>query len=342
MATLRRKGIGGRAAVAVAALVGVAGIAGCESETADLIRELEAARGDCTMDAMRASSDECVQMFERYSEIGSEAINTYIGGVRALEEALRRTGGLSLDTAGLGRALSEEFLPGVTGSGETAIPGWPDPYGYAAGPTGPYPGGYPGGYVGGDPSPGGSLTDGYYGSSIPYDGSPATGNASGVPRAQRGVLLPPDVRLRRPWIEPEYDPRYRDDDADRRSPGYWPGSGYGASPGYGGMPGYGGVPGYGAPGYGAPGYGGYGPYGTAPGYQGYQGYQGYPVLPGYPAYPGYPGYPNGGGYPGYPGYGTVPGINDPRYGDPRYDPRYAPDGRLNDRTIQRSPRVYDP
>lgn len=333
MAILRRRSIVGRAAVAIAALVGVAGVAGCDSETANFIREIEAARGDCTMDALRASSEECVQMFERYSEIGSEAINTYIGGVRALDEALRRTGGLSLDTAGLGRALSDEFLPGATVPGVGANPGWLDPY--ATGPGtqygGGFPGDYPGGYAGND-RPAGPMPDAYY-------DTPRADGAGDLPRTQRGVLLPPDVRLRRPWTEPEYDPRYSGGDLDRSSPGYWPGSGYGVVPGYGGMPGYqGAVPGYGvAPGYGVvPGYGAYGgyaPYGTAPGYQGYQGY---------PPLPGYPGYPNGGGYPGYPGYGPVPGMTDPRYPDPRYDPRYAPDGRPNDRTIQRSPRAYDP
>jgi hypothetical protein len=330
MSTSWRADPAARGAFAAFALAASAALAGCESDTADLIRELEAARGDCTMDAMRAASDACVQMFERYAEIGSEAINTYIGGVRALDEALRRTGGLALDTAGLPGAVSDAFLPDrdlvdpIYAERSGAYPGLPpDPYGdrypgaYGAGP-GPYP-------------------DPYSASPDPYFGAP-DGDATGaVPRSQRGVLLPPEIRLSRPWIEPDTDARAFDDRYDR-APGYWPGSAYGVQGGTGswGYPGvsagYGIVPGYGYP----PAYGGYGypPYGTVPGLPGYQGYG---VPPGYYQDPRYGGYPGG----AYPGYGPLPGA-DPWIRDPRYDSRSGPDTRSTDRTNQRPPRAYDP
>lgn len=54
-------------------------------------------------------------MFERYLELGAEAVETYIGGVRAFDEALRRHPGIRFDTAGLGRVLTPGVVEGMGG-----------------------------------------------------------------------------------------------------------------------------------------------------------------------------------------------------------------------------------
>lgn len=45
-------------------------------------------------------------MMERYADLGVDAMETYIGAVKSLDQALRRMPAVQLDTAGLGRAIS--------------------------------------------------------------------------------------------------------------------------------------------------------------------------------------------------------------------------------------------
>lgn len=83
-------------------------LAGCEGESADLIREIDAAREGCTQEKLRAGDEECVRMFETYAGMGTEAIHTYIGAVKALDEALQRMPPPQFDTAGLGHAVTPQ------------------------------------------------------------------------------------------------------------------------------------------------------------------------------------------------------------------------------------------
>ena len=49
------------AAIVAAALL-PALLSGCEAEAVELVREIEAARGDCTREGLKASDEECVWM----------------------------------------------------------------------------------------------------------------------------------------------------------------------------------------------------------------------------------------------------------------------------------------
>lgn len=98
---------------------------GCEAEAVELAREIEAARGDCTPELLRASDEECVRMMERYAGMTADLMDTYIGGMRALDIALERMPPVAFDTAGLGYAISPEFRTGDP-IGEGASPRlWP-------------------------------------------------------------------------------------------------------------------------------------------------------------------------------------------------------------------------
>jgi hypothetical protein len=217
-----------RAIVAAAAALLVTG---CGGDAVDIAREIDAAREGCTEERLREGAEECVQMFERYAEMGTDALETYIGAMQALDEALQRRGyGLEgLDTTGLGRAITPGVLPTgrdpQTGpadptfgrSGSERSPSWGAAQpGYGAGggesdilPPAPGteseaprrsldPSGWPSGW--GEPERGSSA------SVYPAPGQgeaarPSGGSEARQPAPQRGVLLPPDERLRRPWLE---------------------------------------------------------------------------------------------------------------------------------------------
>lgn len=240
---------------------------GCDRSSAELVEEINAAREGCTEEELKAASEECVQMMERYAEMGTEAIEGYIGAVRSLDQALRRLPAAQFDTAGVGHAISPELAPqawedssrpaqglypsGPSLSRQRAAPSpdsrYADP-GYAGEQRyGDDPSGYGPGY---DPrEPYARDPRGYAGPGAAYDraragaGGPAYPDRYGRdPRASdprayppaRGPLLPPEQRLHRPWLEDDrgYDARY-----DRGyDPRYEP-RGYGADPrGYGADP----------------------------------------------------------------------------------------------------------
>lgn len=80
-------------------------LAGCDRETADLVGEINRAREGCTQEGLKARTEECVAMMERYAEMGTEVMHTTIGAVRSLDEALQRMPPASFDTVGLGPAI---------------------------------------------------------------------------------------------------------------------------------------------------------------------------------------------------------------------------------------------
>ena len=259
-------------------------VAGCDRDPAELAREIDAAREGCTEQELRAASEACVQMMERYAEMGTEAIGGYIGAVRALDQALRRMPAARFDTAGVGHAISPGIRdgapPAARRSGE---PGWDpsprrdDTSGSLRRPDGSYPRDrwYPGDAPYGDPAEydhpnAGDLYNdpygdpygdprgydpryeeeprygyppeapgGYRGPARPgfrprgsydprYDGDPSAGpdrwsgpepglDPRSAPQA-RGRLLPPEQRLRRPWLD---DARARDPRWPQRRPDGW-------------------------------------------------------------------------------------------------------------------------
>ena len=197
-------------------------LTGCDRDPEQVWREIEAARGDCTEEALKAGAEECVQMFERLADMGSDAMQTYIGGMRALDQALQRRGGMMFDTAGLGRAMT---VPG--GGADTLFDGT------AATPLATDPSSSVGDWGVGSEAPAGAYDPpGRFVDPVPAPGDPGrrewlTPSMEPTPRsapAPRGRLLPPEERLRRPWIgdvepieayypepapgEPAADPRY--------------------------------------------------------------------------------------------------------------------------------------
>jgi hypothetical protein len=93
--------------------------AACESGVAETARRLDEARAGCTEEKLRAGDEECVRMMERYMEMGSEAVETYLGALRTFDRALQRQPGLAWDTAGLGRAITPYDVPGGSGAEES-------------------------------------------------------------------------------------------------------------------------------------------------------------------------------------------------------------------------------
>ncbi len=108
------------------ALLALLTLAGCGSDTVELVREIDDAREGCTEEKLKAGAEECVRMMERYAEMGTEAMRGYIGAVKSLDRALRRMPPPRLDTAGLGHALS---LPAgsISGWGDTSAAAWERP-----------------------------------------------------------------------------------------------------------------------------------------------------------------------------------------------------------------------
>ena len=168
-------------------------LAGCD-DPAETVQEVVDARGNCSEDSLRVSSETCVRMFERYAEMVTEGIHTYIGGMKAMDRAIQRLPPANFDTAGLGRAIT---LPRDSS--------------FAASAEGTEPRAYE------------RLSDGY--EAAPYERAPRSPlyrypdereiapAETPPPAPRRGILLPPDARLDRPWLreeEPEEPRRYRE------------------------------------------------------------------------------------------------------------------------------------
>ena len=203
-------------------------LGGCD-DPAETAREVMDARGSCSEDSLRVSSETCVRMFGRYAEMITEGMHTYIGGMKAMDRAIQRLPPADFDTAGLGHAITRpsgglspdpappRFPPTARGEREYAEPppydapyGGPadawgepyDPYGppeeYTPGDVGHAPGGW-------ERGPRGPI----------YDRGPASEPepvAEAPPAPRRGVLLPPGARLARPWLGDDD----RDAQRDRR------------------------------------------------------------------------------------------------------------------------------
>lgn len=93
----------------------------CEKGAAEIVQEIDAARGGCTEELLRARDEECIRMMERYIEMGSEAMESYIGAVRSLDAALQRGDPIAFDTTGLGHAVSPGLLGGTSGDGGAGL-----------------------------------------------------------------------------------------------------------------------------------------------------------------------------------------------------------------------------
>jgi hypothetical protein len=196
---------------AAAALVVAGMLVACDRGAGELVRELDAARAGCSEEKLRSGDEECVRMFERYAEMGADALETYIGAMRALDQALRRSDATRFDTTGLGRALTGHLRTEADSAAgpETSQDRWPwlDPD-EASGGAGE---GWSTGTGARPPRPEHAgewvafpESDGPYG----RDGFELR---SRPPAAPRGVLLPPAERLRRPWIGGvDADPEYLD------------------------------------------------------------------------------------------------------------------------------------
>lgn len=214
----------------LAAAVSLILLVGCERGAADLVRDIDAAREGCTEEMLKAADEECMRMFERYADMAAGAMETYIGGMRAFDEAIRRRSGVLFDTAGLGSALGDGLRRALDPSAadptsRVRVPArdpWQsggyapqvDPY-FETEAYGPVTGGR-----WSDPLPGGPTYTDPYGQAGDLEvagGSAVRGRAPTVPR---GVLLPPDERLRRPWLDGgEPDDRYVDEPRPREPAG---------------------------------------------------------------------------------------------------------------------------
>jgi hypothetical protein len=175
-------------------------LAGCD-DPAETAQQVIDARGDCSEDSLRVSSETCVRMFERYAEMVTEGIHTYIGGMKAMDRAIQRLPPANFDTVGLGRAITLPRDSAFATAAEARLPPTdrqPRPY------DAPYDGSPPDAYERGPRSP---VYD------YPGDREPAVSELP-PPAPRRGVLLPRDQRLDRPWLredEPEeYPRRYRE------------------------------------------------------------------------------------------------------------------------------------
>ena len=177
-------------------------LSGCEQDATELLEEINAAREGCTEEMLKASDEACVEMFERYAEMGEDAMETYVGGMRAFEEALRRRGGIQFDTAGLGHALTDSLyvFPRDTApatdpvDSTVGIEPYPDSDGILTTPAR-----WQRQQVTDPDSPGELLERG--GRLEPeLDRRPPS---SGRTPPRRGALLAPEDRLRRPWIGDE-------------------------------------------------------------------------------------------------------------------------------------------
>lgn len=168
-------------------------LTGCDQGAGEIVRELDAARAGCTEEGLKASSEECVVMFERFAEMGSDAIETYLGALRALEEAIERRP-LDVDVDDLGRAITRASAGSANAGFGTDRNGLRGIDGYAEQGRGASPG------ESADPWPQPAMPDGYQ-----SDWYMRERDGGVPPQVQRGVLLPPAQRLRRPWLERDHD-----------------------------------------------------------------------------------------------------------------------------------------
>jgi hypothetical protein len=162
-----------------ALLLALLALAGCDSEAAQLAKEITDAKGDCTQEKLKAGDEACVAMMEKYANIGTSAIETYIGAVKSMDQALQRMPPATFDTT-FGHALT----PAASDTGRL------DPGGFSASRSSAS--GY---YLDGDPSA--QTVDPRYPSSADPRG------------ASRGST---DPRYSDPrYSDPKYsDPRYAD------------------------------------------------------------------------------------------------------------------------------------
>jgi hypothetical protein len=116
--------------------------AACD-DPATMAKEVVGAKGNCTEDSLRVSSEACVQMFQTYAEMATKAIHGYIGGMKALDQALKRMPPANFDTAGLGHAFTPALDSAgaalATRPGGTGAPGAPSFSRSAAGTVRSYP-----------------------------------------------------------------------------------------------------------------------------------------------------------------------------------------------------------
>jgi hypothetical protein len=198
---------------------------GACDDPAEVAREVVDAKRDCSEEGLRASSEECVRMFERYAGMATEAIHTYIGGVKAMDRALKRLPPANFDTSGLGHPFTigadgaapdprsprpgdpGEYAPYPDAGGDRAGR-WDEPYGvYDSDDAGAFP---PDRFGRGEP-----------GDEYPRDGYAPPAAPPTRPTPQPGVLLPPGARLDRPWLrggEPPLDARDRWDEEPAYEP----------------------------------------------------------------------------------------------------------------------------
>lgn len=121
-------------------------LAACD-DPANLAQEVAAAQGECDQDSLRVGAEACVGMMQRYAEMATEAIHTYIGGMRALDEALKRMPPANFDTTSFGvRIPGANTLPPDSARGYEAA-GMPAPglpaYNYARDRDARFDGGEP-------------------------------------------------------------------------------------------------------------------------------------------------------------------------------------------------------
>jgi hypothetical protein len=114
----RERGCSRSARIYLVLLPFVAAYQAFDRGAGDLVRELETASGGCTEEGLRAISEECVRMFERLADMASDAIETYVGGLRAFDEALQRRP-LDVEVGVVGRAIS----PSVRSRAEAGFDG---------------------------------------------------------------------------------------------------------------------------------------------------------------------------------------------------------------------------
>jgi hypothetical protein len=188
MALLRRSG--------PAALLALLLLGACDSDAANLAKEITDARGDCNQEKLKASDSVCVEMMQKYATIGTSAIETYIGAVKSMDQALQRMPPANFDTAGFGHAFTPASAADSLGARTSRYPG---PAGSAAGSRE----GYGAAYDPRDPQYG-SPTDPRY-SDPRYADPQSAGPGYSDPRDQ-------DPRYQDPqYQDPRYQgPRYQD------------------------------------------------------------------------------------------------------------------------------------
>lgn len=126
-----------------AALLALLLLGACDSDAANLAREITDARGDCNQEKLKASDSACVEMMQKYATIGTSAIETYIGAVKSMDQALQRMPPANFDTTGFGHALTPaNAAAGAGDSLRTRASLYPGPAGYGAASRDGYGAGY--------------------------------------------------------------------------------------------------------------------------------------------------------------------------------------------------------